>query len=53
MNGFRDMEVYDMEQALRLFCDTSTRSFLFEVWSAFKRIDVLTEQLNEASMGYA
>ena len=47
MNGFRDMEVYDMEQALRLFCDTTTRSFLYEVWSAFKRIEVLKDQVAE------
>ncbi len=53
MNGFRDMEVYDMEQALRLFCDTSTRSFLYDVWGAYKRIDELSDQLNKASMGYA
>ena len=53
MNGFRDMEVYDMEHALRLFCDTSTRSFLYEVWSAFQRIKVLKEQLDEASAGFA
>ena len=53
MNGFRDMEVYDMEQALRLFCDHSTRSFLYEVWSAFQRIEVLKDELNKTNAGYA
>ena len=49
MNGFRDMEVYDMEQALRVFCDTTTRSFLYEVWLAYQRIETLQTQLDEAS----
>lgn len=53
MNGFRDMEVYDMEQALRLFCDHSTRSFLYEVWGAYQRIEVLKDELNKANAEYA
>jgi uncharacterized coiled-coil protein SlyX len=42
-----DMEVFDLEEALRLFCETTTRSFLFGMWNEHQRSKILEKRVAE------
>jgi uncharacterized protein (DUF3084 family) len=40
-----DMEQFDLEEALRLFCETTTRSFLWGMWNEHQRAKILEERV--------
>jgi len=45
--AWQNMEEFDLEEALRIFCDTSTRSFLWGVWNEHRRAKILEEKVAE------
>lgn len=42
-----DMEQFDLEEALRLFCETTTRSFLWGMWNEHQRSKILEQREQE------